>query len=78
MEYIHYNPVAAGLCTYPEDINIHQQNFMKPEWMSLAFLHIAWLNAVVGEARLKKPPHETVENEKTSLYIAEEGNITGI
>ncbi|MBA2562467.1 MAG: hypothetical protein H0V14_06050 [Chitinophagaceae bacterium] len=32
---------------------------MKPEWMSLAFLRIGWLNAIVGEARLKKPPHKT-------------------
>ncbi len=27
--------------------------------MSLSFLHIGWLNAVVGEARLKKPTHKT-------------------
>ncbi len=34
---------------------------MKPEWMSLAFLHIGWLSAVVGEARLqsKRTKHAT-------------------
>ncbi len=39
---------------------------MKPEKMSLAFLHIGWLSAVVGEARLQKPLHKTPKAEKFS------------
>jgi hypothetical protein len=42
-----------------KNINIHQLNFMKLEWISLTFLRIGWLNAVVGEAWLQKPPHKT-------------------
>ncbi len=41
---------------------------MKPEWMSLAFLRIGWLNAVVGEARLKKPPHKTPTRVEKCFY----------
>ena len=59
MEYIHYNPVEAGLCIYPEEYKIHQLNFMKPIWMNLAFLHIGWPNAVVGEARLQSHTQNT-------------------
>jgi putative transposase len=35
IEYIHYNPIAAGLCIYPEEYNILGRSFMKPELMSL-------------------------------------------
>ena len=35
MEYIHYNPVSARLCNYPEHISIHQLNFMQPARTSL-------------------------------------------
>jgi hypothetical protein len=27
MEYIHYNPVAAGLCAYPEDYKYSSAKF---------------------------------------------------
>ncbi|MEO6327987.1 MAG: hypothetical protein ABIO55_03605 [Ginsengibacter sp.] len=43
-------------------LNIHQLNFMKPEWMSSAFLRIGWPSAVVGEAGLQKPAAQNTNN----------------
>ncbi|MEO6330464.1 MAG: hypothetical protein ABIO55_16130, partial [Ginsengibacter sp.] len=39
-----------------------QLNFMKPVWMSSAFLRIGWPSAVVGEARLQKPTAQNTNN----------------
>ena len=38
MEYIHYNPVAAGLCLYPEDHKYSSAKFYKNDTDEFGFL----------------------------------------
>ena len=38
MEYIHYNPVAAGLCVYPEDYKYSSAKFYESEKDEFGFL----------------------------------------
>ncbi len=59
MEYIHYNPVAAGLCAYPEEYKYSSAKFYETGVDECSLLSIGWLSAVVGEAWLQKPPHKT-------------------
>ena len=38
MEYIHYNPVVAGLCAYPEDYKYSSAKFYKSGMDEFGFL----------------------------------------
>ena len=33
LEYIHYNPVKANICNYPEDYHFSSSLFMKTDWI---------------------------------------------
>ena len=40
LEYIHYNPVKAGLCENPEIITIHLRDFTTMDWTLLKCWYI--------------------------------------
>lgn len=44
LNYIHYNPVKAGLCNFPEEYHFLQLSFMKRVLMNLGLLNITWNN----------------------------------
>ena len=49
MEYIHHNPVEAGLCAYPEDYKYSSAKFYESGMDEFGFLThwMGWINGVI-------------------------------